>query len=30
MSLYHLARDGDAEGIRELLLESDSTAVRVR
>jgi len=30
MSLYHLARDGDAEGIQELLLESDSTAVRVR
>src|SRR6056297_3658736 len=30
MSLYHLARDGDAKGIRELLLESDSTAVRVR
>jgi len=30
MSLYHLARDGDVEGIRDLLLESDSTAVRVR
>ena len=30
MSLYHLARDGDAEGIRDLLLDSDSTAVRVR
>jgi len=30
MSLYHLARDGNAKGIRELLLESDSTAVRVR
>jgi HEAT repeat protein len=30
MSLYHLARDGDVDGIRDLLLESDSTAVRVR
>ena len=30
MSLYHLARDGDAEGLRELLLESDSPAVRAR
>ncbi len=30
MSLYHLARDGDAEGMRELLLESESPAVRAR
>jgi HEAT repeat protein len=30
MSLYHLARDGDAKGIRELMLDSDSSAVRVR
>jgi len=30
MSLYHLARDGDVEGMRELLLESDSPAVRAR
>src|SRR6056297_3591160 len=30
MSLYHLARDGDAEGLRELLLESESPAVRAR
>ncbi|TQQ81279.1 HEAT repeat domain-containing protein [Halonotius terrestris] len=30
MSLYDLARDGDAEGLREMLLESDSPAVRKR
>ncbi len=30
MSLYHLARDGDADGIRELLLNSESPAVRAR
>ncbi len=30
MSLYHLARDGDVEGMQELLLESDSPAVRAR
>lgn len=30
MSLYHLARDGDVEGMREMLLESDSPAVRAR
>ncbi len=30
MSLYHLARDGDADGLRELLLNSESPAVRAR
>ncbi|MFW6320603.1 MAG: HEAT repeat domain-containing protein [Halohasta sp.] len=30
MSLYQLARTGDDEGIRELLLDSDSPAVRAR
>ncbi len=30
MSLYHLARDGDVEGMREMVLESDSPAVRAR
>jgi HEAT repeat protein len=30
MSLYDLARDGDTEGLQEMLLESDSPAVRKR
>lgn len=30
MSLYNLARDGDTEGLREMLMESDSPAVRAR